>query len=147
MGFWVQTGSKFAYAVGRPTSDKVKECVGKSLAEAADSLLGPDGQAERLLLVGTYVAVAGEIDSSGNWCILYSTNPELVGCELVGSGTNGPLRCSTLQNVVSNEELKAGSILEQVILGATTTDGGGDAIRRRWKVAEVDGLTNLQYVT
>ena len=142
-GFWVQTGSKFAYAVGRPTPDDVKECVGKSLAEAAESLV-PDSQAERLLLVGTYVAVAGEIDSNGKWCILHSTNPELVGCELVGRGTNNPLCCSTLEQIAGfNEELQAGSVLEQVLLGTTTTDGGGDAICRRWKVSEVDGIVNL----
>jgi hypothetical protein len=143
-GYWVRTGNRFAYAIGRPSnlqfaehlqcpssSAAVKDLVGKNLVQALETLA--DDYGERLGIAGTYVCVAGEIDGKGNWRILHSTNPELVGCLLVGQ-KESELCCSHLQIV--GEGLKAGSSLDQTIVGE-------GCIVRRWKVMELEGSNDL----
>jgi hypothetical protein len=143
-GYWVRTGNRFAYAIGRPSdlqfaehlqcpssSAAVKDLVGKNLVQALETL--EDDHGERLGIASTYVCVVGEIDGEGSWRILHSTHPALVGCLLVGQKESA-LCCSHLQIV--GEGLKAGSSLDQIIVGE-------GSILRRWKVMELEGSNDL----
>lgn len=125
-GYWVRAGNIFAYAVGRPAtgdvsqslgfpsgSDAVKEAVGKTLTEALVS------STHALDVVASYVAVAGEVDGD-QWSIRHATNPELVGCSLIGGDVSSC--CSQVT--------QSGNYVEQTI-------GDGDsAIARVWRVKE-----------
>ena len=151
-GFWVRTGSHFAYAVGRPDdrdptlahllgchdkSSQVKNLVGKSLQEAMDDSIQVATIDDKLSIVGSYLVVAGKIESNGDWKILHSTSPELVGCCLL-SATNSmdtPLCCSSTKQCStsdSNKELKVGDFIEQTLAGSK------EAVRK-WKVEEISG--------
>ncbi len=80
--------------------------MGKSLQEAilsttkADDSDGNVVVSVQLAVLGSYVTVAGEIEDETediwtSWKIKHSTDPGLVGCNLVGTSTT-PLCCSTL---------------------------------------------------
>ena len=138
-GYWVRAGNKFAYAIGRPqsqdyaakavnTSAKVKDCIGKSLLEAAQEL--EEDVEEQLDLMACYVCATGEISDNGKqWRILQCTNPELVGCMLIGS-TGSDNICSQLSGTNGG---KVGSVIEQVI----HTAGNNGTVKRVWKVNEL----------
>jgi hypothetical protein len=141
-GYWVRTGNRFAYSVGRPKdaetakklgcaepSSKLKECVGKSLGESVQSLGGD--VAAQFLLVGSYMSVFGEIIESGNWNILHSTDYGLVGCQLAG---DGPTSCSTLSREDGAGEIQLGDCFSQLIVGGSV---------RKWEVMEIDSKSNL----
>lgn len=146
-GFWVRTHNRFAYAVGHPetvadaqllqapeASAKIKECKNQSLAEALNSLLNGEKDQQNAILdvLGSYVAVTGEILRSDDgsekgatkWRIQYSTHPELVGCELVGSGE---FSCSTL--VQHGDDF--GLVEERIAME------DGSVVKRVWKVIEL----------
>ena len=144
-GYWVRTGHRFAYAVGRPTSvenaqalgcvDKscsVKDQVGKTLAEAVSDMKSNGDEDILLDVIGSYVAVAGEITAdNGAWKILDSTNPGLVHCYLVGAELEkDEVNCSTLR--CDSKDVKEGDTIDQVVRG----DG---AFVRKWKVVEMSG--------
>ncbi len=145
-GYWVRTGNYFAYAVGRPKdattaeilacsskSQQIQGCVGTSLGQAVQDLVGSDSQ-EQLSLLGTYVCVFGEIVSTedgSEWNILHSTDPRLVGCKLLGST---PDCCSTI-TWESSERLQQGDLLCQTVELATCI--------RQWQVLEVDDPSTM----
>lgn len=142
-GYWVRTGKYFAYAVGRPKdestaerlgcdpqSSRIQNCVGKTLTEAVSHLNVDNSTA--LSMIGTYVCVFGEVVNTTKWQILHSTDPRLVGCNLVGTEAES---CSTI-SLEHCSELREGSILCQ---NAT----GSDGYRRMWKVIEVDDVSAL----
>jgi hypothetical protein len=154
-GYWVRTGKYFAYAVGRPLdSEKAMAlgchekspdlkgplCTGKSLHDALTSI--EKEWKSQLLLLGSYVAVAGEIESETNggccWKIQYSTDPCLVDCMLVDS-KDGPLNCSVLSS--SGESNSAGTLMEGDIVTQIVT--GKTPKTRRWKAVELSGPTGL----
>lgn len=139
-GYWVRAGNRFAYAVGRPktseaanllgcpeASTAIKDCVGKDLAQAIKSI-STDPQ-EILKIAFSYVAVAGEIDSDGSWRVHHSTNPELVGCHLVGDPEKDEACCSRLV-AVSGEAKTVNRQVDQVI----PSEHGN--ITRRWQIVE-----------
>jgi len=157
-GYWVRTANnRFAYAVGRVNSvanaqalglsstisAKVQECANQSLKEALKTMV-VDGDKDVVLdhIVGSYVAVAGKITTpGGKWIIQYSTQPELVGCELVGKKTNNNSNndddddayafsccCSTL---VQTED--------GIVVQSIPVDGEGSVVTRTWKVVELSG--------
>lgn len=134
-GYWVRAGMDFAYAVGRPLSASAAQslgcpefsselscCIGKSLSEA---LKDPTSQtlssSDLFDVVGSYVAVAGQIEGSSSYRIMTSTNPELVGCILCSDNNDVALLCSSLSRVDGSND-----IVEQMI-GQT---------RRRWRIVE-----------
>ena len=136
-GYWVRTGKYFAYAIGRPkdesTAEKlgcapksahIQNCIGKPLINAVSDL-DLDNKTT-LSVIGTYVCVFGEVVDA-KWEILHSTDPRLVGCNLVGTE---PESCSTL-SLEQGCEFQEGSILCQKATGS-------DGFRRMWKVIEVD---------
>eukprot|EP00550_Attheya_septentrionalis_P006626 CAMPEP_0198291964 /NCGR_PEP_ID=MMETSP1449-20131203/9286_1 /TAXON_ID=420275 /ORGANISM="Attheya septentrionalis, Strain CCMP2084" /LENGTH=399 /DNA_ID=CAMNT_0043990651 /DNA_START=269 /DNA_END=1468 /DNA_ORIENTATION=+ len=167
-GYWVRAGNRFAYAVGRPTSSDadaslgcapqshtIQTCVGKSLSEAASSIVANnndkdnvDDSTKILNLIGSYVCVTGtvqagdqdgsRISSSPQWHIHQSTNPELVGCCLVGDDTDNkePNCCSHLSNVHSGD-VSVGDEIRQIL----TLGEEGTTLERRWKVVELNGCT------
>jgi hypothetical protein len=172
-GYWVRAGRCFAYAVGRPTRGEFakqlscvehcdsiqKDCVGKSLAEAVESLYATtggssasDGSAttDKILdMLGSYVGLAGEIDDNNSqWRIQHSTNPELVGCLLVSHSKNDDpaLCCSQLHCIPAPSDGESSSSssspdsswseVEQVIV-----QEGGVLVKRRWKVVELSGCS------
>jgi hypothetical protein len=148
-GYWVRTGHRFAYAIGRPTdvdlaktlgcptqSPLVKDQVGKTLEEVIKSMeADDDANKEQLLaVIGSYVAVCGDIDpETGAWRISDSTNPGLVGCQLVGN-TNEKSEhcCSTLKSEAKDVQL--GDIVDQVV-------SGHGLYVRKWKVLELSGCS------
>ena len=147
-GYWVRTGKNFAYAIGRPTdiesakklgcdekSINLKECVGKSLAEAVKSM--HSDVHTQLQTVGSYVVAYGEVSEDGCWTILHSTDPCLVSCNLVGSDLSSSC-CSTLgrQTTEGKVEPQVGDLLVQKISGSRNAS-------RTWKVVEVDGNVSL----
>ena len=137
-GYWVRAGNRFAYAVGYPTSAvsaaalkcpekcvKIKEYIGQPLADVARSLAPV---AETILdIIGSYGALAGEIVDR-NWKILCSTNPELVGCSLLGDITADKFCCSRLTGHAAGD-----------VIQAIPTDGA--TLTRRWKVLELIGCS------
>lgn len=138
VGYWVRSGDRFAYAVGRPTASEahsavgscqgshtISSCVGKTLAEAVSSITKEP--CEMLDIAGCYVCVCGEINAAREWIIQHSTNPELVGCLLVGNLNTASLCCSQLQHSKSGDEEA-----EQVL---------ADGSMRCWKVVELSGCT------
>jgi hypothetical protein len=137
-GYWVRAGSRFAYAVGRPVtaeaaaalgcferSHELASFVGKSLLDAASE--ASNLPADALDALSSYVAVAGTIDESGQWNIQCSTNPELVGCLLIGSNTDDNC-CSYL-----GSEFKLGEDVVQTL----ASSGASPSITRIWKVVEL----------
>lgn len=139
VGYWVRTGARFAYAVGRPTSApeaeklgcaedsvQIKDCVGKTLAESVTSITSPDDVTSQLRMSGSYVGVAGEITESGDWVIRYSIDPALVGCQLVGQG---PSSCSTCVALA-----EAGLFSQKLVL---------DGPVRKWQIVEHSGTFEL----
>lgn len=139
-GYWVRAGTRFAYAVGRPVtaqaaaalgcferSHELAGCVGKPLLEAATEISSLSSL-DALDAVASCVAVAGEVDDeSGQWKIRCSTNPELVGCLLVGS-RNDDNCCSYL-----GSELTLGEDVVQTL----ASHGDSPARTRIWKVVEL----------
>jgi len=125
-GFFVRAGNQFAYAVGRPTNNKLSVelqfAVEKSLAEAVSRW---DNESILDIAIGTYIALAGEVVDT-YWMIRHSTQPELVGCKLVGDLETDNLCCSNFRKI--GEMCQIGDQLEQVLCG------GGV---RRWKIDEV----------
>lgn len=142
-GFWVRTGKFFAYAIGRPNtvddavklqcaveSPQIQASVGKTLEEAVmENAWGMD-------VVGSYVSVCGEVIGSDqdeeipSWKILHSTDPALVGCDLLGLGSHS---CSTL---TMDGDLLEGSILNQRV--------GSDDCIRSWKVIEISDVPRMK---
>jgi hypothetical protein len=140
-GFWVRAGNRFAYAIGRPKdaetakqlgcqerSAKLKECVGKSLADAVESMEAD--LSIQLQIVGSYVGVYGEVTESGDWNILHSTDPGLVSCTLVGTECSSSC-CSTLITT-EKKKIEVGDVLSQTVAGSS-------GIVRKWEVLEIDG--------
>jgi hypothetical protein len=137
-GYWVRAGRRFAYAVGRPVtaeaaaalgcfecSHELAGCVGQPLLDGTSDVANLP--ADALDAVASYVAVAGDIDESGKWTIQCSTNPELVGCLLIGSKEDGQC-CSCL-----GSELKVGEDVVQTL----DSQGDSPARTRVWKVVEL----------
>lgn len=156
-GYWVRAGDHFAYAVGRPVhqistsnqqpgyisgSADIQACVGQSLRDAIQSVMeskAPSGEdnsektdtriQQEWDLAASYVAIAGTVENpQGIYTILHSTNPELVGCALVGGDK---FCCSQLTG-----EVRLGSEIDQTILSLD-----GSKCTRRWKVLEIDGCS------
>ena len=147
-GFWVRTGPFFAYAIGRPHDEEsarklqcspqsphIQASVGKTLDEALEEAgWGLDA-------VGSYVSVWGVVTpateedrGTASWKILHSTDPSLVGCELLGPGT---FSCSTLSlEKGTSTELSNGSILTQTV--------GSDDCLRSWKVMEITDVSIMK---
>lgn len=145
-GFWVRTGNRFAYAIGRPEDPNaatklgcheectnIKEGVGKSLEHAAKSI--SDDLSTQMQIVGCYIGVYGEVTESGAWKVLHSTDPHLVGCTLVGSEIND-ICCSTLSQAGGKMKVDVGDILSQSVAGS-------NIMVRKWEVVEIDGISNL----
>jgi hypothetical protein len=90
------------------------------------------------------VGLAGEIDDmNGKWMIQHSTNPELVGCLLVGdsnAGINDELLCCSQLHLIQTSEGESSSSslgeVEQVI-----SRDGATLVKRRWKVMELSGCS------
>jgi hypothetical protein len=151
-GYWVRAGNRFGYAVGRPKdavaavalqcslqAAAIRDCVGKTLLDSH--------QEQDLNAVASYVCVTGEIDAAGQWRILHSTNPELVGCLLVngdsssnnkpdGDDNDAPC-CSRL--VSKDTALSVGQNVDQIL-----QDVNGADVTRQWRIAE---LTNCGLAT
>jgi len=140
-GYWVRAGNRFAYAVGRPKtpeaesalkvckeSHTISGCVGKSLSEAISSI--SKEKAEMLDVAGSYLCVCGEIKSQA-WIINHSTNPELVGCSIVGNLEEENPCCSKITLASDGKDV------EQILVGGSIT--------RRWKVVELNGC-NLPFM-
>ena len=141
-GFWVRTAFHFAYAVGYPTKIgdqiKCKSFIGKTLSQALEKLTG-DNKEKTLDILGSYLALAGEITTQGEWLIQNSTNPELVGCNLVGAidttgTTTSELCCSQLVKEIDGS-------LQQTI---PTTNG---PLQRQWKIVELSDESSLPLST
>lgn len=146
-GYWVRAGNRFAYAVGYPmtvadaqnlripdASAQVKNFKNQSLQDALPRQVG-DGDKDAILdVIGSYIAVAGEIvckrddtsESKARWRIQYSTHPELMGCDLVGPDE---CSCSTLGKHGDGHD-----VVEQSI-----PVDDGSSIKRIWKVIEISG--------
>ena len=151
-GFWVRTGNRFAYAIGRPDdpataaalgcpveSVTVKEHVGKTLEEAMKD--SPVPQAQKLAILGSYIGLAGEIfvtDDQEAWRILNSTHPGLVDCHLVGEDMDEDDSCCSVLRGESSHP-KVGDTVEQIVKG----DG---SFVRKWKVVELSDCS-LPFVT
>ena len=148
-GYWVRTGNRFAYAVGRPNdeessvmlgchpqSGKVKQCVGMSLSEALDSLTADNevGKLEAIDIASTYVAVVGEVDSNGSWHVLASNLANLVGCDLVCGGNEASLCCSSLCVACNDAEVDVG---EGALVDQKIVNGSGGHVVRRWRLVEL----------
>lgn len=144
-GFWVRTGDEFAYAIGRPKNDALAEklgclaksaaledCVGKSLREAAKSV--DDDLSNQLRMVGSYIGLHGRV-ANGEWIILHSTEPDLVGCSLVGLEGSSSC-CSTLGLDGENKLPRVGDILTQSLVGP-------NGVVRKWEILEIDGTSHL----
>eukprot|EP00978_Attheya_sp_CCMP212_P028543 scaffold98884_cov45-Attheya_sp.AAC.2 len=166
-GYWVRAGNRFAYAVGRPTSSDadaslgcasqshtIQTCVGKSLSEAVSSIVANNNDKDNaddptniLNLIGSYVCVTGTVQAgqqegsritSPEWQIHQSTNPELVGCCLVGDDTDNKEPsscCSHLSNVDGDGDVSVGDAILQIL----TLGEEGTTLERRWKVVELNG--------
>ncbi|CAB9514486.1 expressed unknown protein [Seminavis robusta] len=151
IGYWVRTGHRFAYAIGRPTTAElakalgcppqtptIKDQVGKTLEEVIKSLEqgdnGGNKKEELLGVIGSYVAACGEIDpDTGAWRILDSTNPGLVHCHLVGAIMDKNC-CSTLSKGDSKDAVKEGDSVQQHVCGE-------GSFVRKWKVLELSGCS------
>ena len=151
-GYWVRAGNRFGYAVGRPKdataavalqcslqSPTIHERVGKSLADVTQPLL--DSHPEQVLdAVASYLCVAGEIDdATGQWRIMHSTNPELVGCLLIRNKTDDgsnkaddSLCCSHLVSRDAAALSVIGETVHQIL-----QDADGMDVTRQWKIAEL----------
>ena len=137
-GYWVRAGNRFAYAIGRPKDSEAesafKACkgshsistfVGKILSEA---IIAISKESSHVLdIAGSYLCACGEITSEAAWIINHSTNPELVGCSIVGDLEKENC-CSQIADLSGGND-----IIEQVLIGGS--------IKRRWKVVELDGCT------
>ena len=107
---------------------------------------------------GSYVALSGIITDDGKWLIQYSTNPELCGCNLVGSGGDGEDDsndkdcCSYLDTTAMEDDdeddddddddtIKIGDVVYQYLVD----DGGRSASKttRTWKVVELSSNCTL----
>jgi hypothetical protein len=160
VGCWVRTGKYFAYAVGRPSNAEIatqvgchgksseiqSSCTGKSLMEAINSI-DDDDLSNRMKLLGSYVAAYGELEPATKdatllqWNIKHSTDPGLVGCQLVDQQVGGGTSCSVLLVTDSggnskSSELQVGDILLQTLMGQN-----GNV--RKWQVMEITGTSNL----
>ena len=150
-GFWVRTGNRFAYAVGRPEdeeaavslacpllSPKVKDCKGMSLSEAIKFMTNDRG--EEMAVVSCYVGLVGEVKDNGLWLIDASNLAELVGCILVASDGKDSLCCSTLCVALDDcgNDVGVGTLLDQTI----HSHERGDVVRR-WKVVELSSSASL----
>lgn len=139
VGYWVRAGNRFAYAIGRPKDSEaesafkirkgshiISTCVGKVLSEAISAI---SKEATQMLdLAGSYLCACGEINSEEAWIIKHSTNPELVGCSIVGNLEKEKLCCSQITHTSDG-----GNVIEQILVGGS--------MKRRWKVVELDGCT------
>jgi hypothetical protein len=144
-GYWVRVNNRFAYAVGYPKSEELAEqleCLktsaiiptteGRNLAQ----LLQDYEPNDILDIVGCYVGITGTIDQENqSWTIQYSTQPELVGCQLLVSGEEkGDDCCTSLLSQNEND-----SVIEQRLVSAS-----GKAFYRTWRIVELtDGALPL----
>lgn len=120
-GYWVRAGNRFAYAIGRPSSDTIANQVGKSLAEVLSS-----SSDDALSQAMSYIAAIGQVRDDGSWYIESSTRPDLVGCSLVGGGgSGGNTCCSSLSRRTED------NYVNQSILGSLV---------RKWRVVEIEGF-------
>jgi hypothetical protein len=156
-GYWVRAGNHFGYAVGRPKdaaaaaalhcsscAATIHERVGVSLEHATQPMLSRSHPEQALDAVASYLCVAGDInDATGQWRILHSTNPELVGCLLVQHQNNSNdggdsneaddfLCCSRL---VSRDAASL-SVVGETVYQILQDDNGAD-VTRQWKIAEL----------
>ena len=135
VGFWVRAGARFAYAIGRPGtfeaesalkiykgSHSISSCVGQMLSEAVSSM--SENPSEMLDIAGSYLCACGKINSEQTWIINHSTNPELVGCSIVGNLEKQNLCCSQITPTDENSKE-----VEQVLAGG---------LKRRWRIVELD---------
>jgi hypothetical protein len=153
-GYWVRAGDRFGYAVGRPKdvatatalhcslhATTIHESVGESLAHVTQPMM--DSHPEQALnAVASYLCVAGEIDDvTGQWRIMHSTNPELVGCLLVqnknkndssSDKTDDSLCCSRLVSRDAAALSVVGETVDQIL-----QDCNGADVTRQWKIAEL----------
>jgi len=147
-GYWVRVGNRFAYAVGRPISasatvtlkcadlsHEIATKVGKTLSDAIAELApGPE---KALDLLSSYVCVAGEVLASpdSKWIIHHSTNPELLGCNLVQpSGQNDDdTACSLLTGT--------GAVGDEIVQLINSDVFESSPTRRRWKILEMAGCS------
>jgi len=153
-GFWVRTGNRFAYAVGRPEdaasaaslgcnplSSKVKDCKSKSLAHAVKFLA--NDKDEEIAIALSYVAIVGQVEDNGSWRIDASNLAELVGCILIGGNEMEQFCCSTL-SVASDKSqtgVGEGTLVDQKI----PTKNNSDVVRR-WKIVELSSSAALPLV-
>lgn len=131
-GYWIRTGCWFALALGYPTEgaddDPSTQIFGnpihkgKSLAEVVKDWAADD----QCRMLGSYLALAGRVEStSGAWRVEYCTNPELVGCCVVG-GKEDSLCCSS---VVKTDD----GMLQQTLVAA---DASRCSETFTWKIRE-----------
>jgi hypothetical protein len=138
VGYWIRVGGQFAYAVGRPTdekvtkslechekSSKVKDCTSKTLAEATKQLTSEDDTVGRLGIAWNYVCCMGKVRQDGTWRITSSLHPELVGCTLFGD-RNDHLACSLL---MASSDAGGKNVVEQVLVPNGET--------RRWEAVQL----------
>jgi hypothetical protein len=150
-GFWVRTGNRFAYAVGRPENEeaaaslacsllgpKVKECKGMSLSDSIKFMASEKGK--EIAVASSYVGLVGEVNDNGSWLIDASNLAELVGCVLVASDGMQPLCCSSLCIALDDcgKDVGEGILLEQTI----HSKDRGDVVRR-WKIVELSSINSL----
>jgi hypothetical protein len=151
-GYWVRTGDRFAYAVGRPVtedavtglkcelgSNTIVEKVGKSLAEAT----ADQDQRTALRQVLSYVAVTGKVQDNGAWTIESSTRPDLVGCTLLDRKTQQESSrlercCSTLFNRVAMTTSQL-SPTEKYVSQHVGEGTSGEGSVRVWRIVELVG--------
>ena len=139
VGYWVRAGNRFAYAIGRPKDSEaesaskvcrgshiISTCVGEVLSDAISAI--SKESSDVLDIAGSYLCACGEISSEEAWMINHSTNPELVGCSIVGDLEKESLCCSQIADSSGGKD-----IIEQVLIGGS--------IKRRWKIVELDGCT------
>jgi len=147
-GFWVRTGHRFAYTVGRPEtkgatvalncepgSHRVVECVGKTLVEAVTTTVPGDDEESGLRQAWSYIAAVGSVREDGSWYIESSTRPDLVGCLLLGGGAQQQPSycCSTLTKISSDDD--DGDYVVQWINNYTS--GPPSKHFRKWRVVEM----------
>jgi hypothetical protein len=122
----------------------IHERVGKSLAHVTEPLLVNSHPEQALDAVASYVCVAGEIDDGdGEWRILHSTSPELVGCLLVQNNNNGGGSNKAADSLCCSRLVSRDAAALSVVVGETVDqvlqDANGADVTRQWKIAE---LTN-----
>ncbi|KAG7345926.1 hypothetical protein IV203_004993 [Nitzschia inconspicua] len=162
VGYWVRTGKYFAYAVGRPSDEETatqlgchprssavqsSSCTGKSLLEAINALDDSTNMKNQLKLLGSYVAVCGELEPSETsqmqWNIKQSTDPGLVGCRLIDAKMEDNVSCSVSTILDSQGTIKSNKELVEVDDILCQTLAGESGKVRKWQVMEISGASHL----